>query len=176
MNYFVTTGNDGGFFEAMAGLSVIVIILIIIAILIGVAIAALVLVANCKLFIKAGEKWWKGLIPLYSNWVETRIVGLNWYWFAILFVLAGLTANSYITTLNSDSLITSASNWVWAFGLFLVHYNYYYNLAKKFGKSVAFGFWTAILPVIFLPILAFGGSKYNKDAKVDENGIFVIKK
>ena len=33
-----------------------------------------------------------------------------------------------------------------------------------------------ILPIIGLPILAFGSSKYNKGEKVDKNGIFSVEK
>jgi hypothetical protein len=33
-----------------------------------------------------------------------------------------------------------------------------------------------ILPVIGIPILAFGSAKYNADAKTDKNGIFAVEK
>ena len=47
-------------------------------------------------------------------------------------------------------------------------------MAKKFGKSTGFAVLMAFLPVIGLPILAFGSAKYDKDAKVDANGIFSV--
>ena len=50
------------------------------------------------------------------------------------------------------------------------------RLAKKFGKSNGFAFLCTILPIIGIPILGFGSAKYNKDAKVDKNGIFSVEK
>lgn len=124
----------------------------------------LILVSNCLIFKKAGEKSWKGLIPLYSTWIETKISGLGWYWFLIF---AGLSA-----AVASGRNV----NYVISMGVLLTTFNYYYNISKKFGKSNGFAFLCTILPVIGLPILAFGSAKYNKDAKVDKNGIFSIEK
>lgn len=164
-DYFLTEpSTSSSFSDFFTGASVAIIVLGIILILIALAVAILVVVANCKIFTKAGEKWWKGLIPLYSSWVETRFTGLAWWWFLIF---AGLTA-----------LATSgaASNYVIYWGLLLTSFNYNFNLAKKFGKSNGFAFLTTILPVIGLPILAFGSAQYNEAAEVDKNGIFALKK
>jgi len=30
-------------------------------------------VGTALVFNKAGEKWWKGLIPIYNIWVETKM-------------------------------------------------------------------------------------------------------
>ncbi len=139
---------------------------IALAIIIGIIVLAvliLIIIANCKLFKKAGEEWWKALIPLYSSWIETKITGLAWWWFLIF---AGLTA--LIGTKFGES------NFVVSMGLILTSFNYNYNLAKKFGKSNGFAVLSTILPVIGLPILAFGSAKYDKAAKVDKNGIFTM--
>ena len=152
-------------FENLAtGASIAVVIGVIIGALIVLGLIALILVANCKIFKKAGEAWWKGLIPLYNSWVETKIVGLAWWWFIIYFVLLAFIQGA------------EDQNFVVCMGLLLVGFNYSYNLAKKFGKSNGFAVLTTILPIIGLPILAFGSAEYDKDAKVDENGVFSIKK
>lgn len=156
-----TSGLESFFNGATGALAVLVVLLVLIAL----AVVVLVIVANCKMFAKAGEKWWKGLIPLYSTWVETRITGLAWWWFIIFALLTAYTAKSM------DNV-----SFVWSWGLLLTTFNYNYNLAKKFGKSNGFAFLLTILPVIGLPILAFGSSKYEKSAKVDKNGIFSIEK
>ena len=135
---------------------------IIFVFLICLAVVALILVSNCLIFKKAGEKPWKGLIPLYNSWIETKISGLAWYWFLIF---AGLSI-----LLGSRGYI----NYVVYMGLLLTSFNYNYNMAKKFGKSNGFAFLCTILPVIGLPILAFGSAKYKKDVKVDKNGIFSV--
>lgn len=147
----------------LTGASAAIIVLAIFALLICLAIAALIIVSNCKIFAKAGQKWWKALIPLYNSWVQTKICGLAWWWFPIF---VGVTA------LFSEPRM---SNYVISMGLVLVSFNYCYNMAIKFGKSKGFAVLLAILPVIGLPMLAFGSAKYDKDAKVDQNGIFSVK-
>lgn len=163
-NYGNTNVSDPALFEGLlAGASIAVVIVFVLLMLIVLAAVILVIVSNCKLFKKAGEAWWKALIPLYNSWIETRITGLAWWWFLIFTGIAVLT-----------SLETTATS-VFGMALVLVSFNYNYNLAKKFGKSNGFAVLNTLLPVVGLPILAFGSAKYNKDAKVDQNGIFSVK-
>ncbi len=143
--------------------SAITVILIIFLIIIIIAAAIFLLVSNCIIFKKAGEKSWKGIIPFYNIWIETKFSGLAWWWYPIFIGLTTMTvefkeASSVIGTL-----------------LLLVEFNLNYNIAKKFGKSNGFALLCTLLPIIGLPILAFGKAEYNKDAKVDENGIFPVK-
>ena len=158
-NYGLT--NSSSFESTINNFTGAVLALIILLVIIVLVLVVLVLVSNCKIFTKAGEKWWKGLIPLYNSWIETKITGLAWWWFPIF---CGLTACT-----GFDSI-----QYVASMGLLLTSFNYNYNLAKKFGKSNGFAFLNTILPVIGLPILAFGSAKYNKDAVVDKNGIFSV--
>ena len=166
-NYGLTqtapTSGVEQFFESLGSAGAAAILLIIVLALIALAVVILVVIAYCKIFDKAGEKWWKGIIPVYNWWVETRVCGLAWYWFLIFAVLTA------ISTKGSDV------SWVVTMGVVLTSFNYNYGLAKKFGRSNGFAVFNTIFPVIGLPILAFGASKYNKDAKVDPNGIFSVK-
>ena len=136
----------------------------IVVFLIALAIIILIVIANCKIFAKAWEKWWKGLIPLYNSWIETKIAGLAWWWFLIFVALSYLVAGN-VNNVNSIAAIS----------LVLTSFNYCYNICKKFGKSNGFAVLCTFLPFIGLPIIAFGSAKYTKDAKVDPNGIFSIK-
>ena len=158
-----TSTSNGNIFDWFSGAATALIVLAIFAIIIGIAVAVLIIVSNCKIFSKAGEKWWKALIPMYNSWVETRIAGLAWYWFVIF---AGLTA----------ALVGPKANYVLSMLLVLTSYNYCYNMAKRFGKSTGFAVLMALLPVIGLPMLAFGSAKFDANAKVDKNGIFSIEK
>lgn len=155
-----TSGLERLFEDAAPALVILAIFLALICL----AVVILVIVANCKVFKKAGEKQWKALIPVYSTWVNTRVAGLAWWWFAII------TALTIITATVKDA------NWMFSWGLFLVSFNYCYGLAKKFGKSNGFAVLLALLPVIGLPILGFGSAKYDKGAKMDKNGIFAVEK
>ena len=122
------------------GMAAGVIVLLIIVGLLALAVAIFLIIAQCKLFSKAGEKWWKVFIPLYNSWVQTKITGLAWWWFPIFLVVTSLTE---VPTLG----------FVAGMGVILISYNYNYNLAKKFGKSGGFALLTTLLPVIGLPIL-----------------------
>jgi hypothetical protein len=52
--------------------------------------------------------------------------------------------------------------WWWIFIMWLIipAIIVYLDLAKVFGQSTAFGVGLILLPVVFLPILAFGGAQY----------------
>ena len=134
----------------------VTIVLVVLLVLIALAIAIITIVAQCKVYAKAGEKWWKGLIPLYNTWVLTKITGLAWWWFLIY---AGLTA----AVAHFDG-----ASYVLSIGLFLTTFNFHYNLSKKFGKTNGFAVLLTFLPFIGYPILAFGNAKYEKSAKVDK--------
>lgn len=164
-NYGVTTSPaaESSFETFINNGGGVVIVLGLILGLIILALVVLMLIAQCKVFTKAGEKWWKVFIPLYNTWVQTRITGLAWWWFPIYVGVGALMLNY-------------PNNYILSIMLFLVSYNYMFNMAKKFGKSTGFAVLLAILPVIGLPILAFGSSSYDKNAKVDQNGIFALEK
>ncbi|MBR5370155.1 MAG: hypothetical protein IK137_02505 [Bacilli bacterium] len=145
------------------GMAVWAIVLVVILGLIALAVAIFMIIAECKVYTKAGEKWWKVFIPIYNTWIQTKITGLAWWWLPIFL---GAAALSDVKSLE----------FVAGMAVILVSFNYNYNLAKKFGKSNGFAFLTTILPIIGLPILAFSSAKYDKDAVVDKNGIFAIDK
>lgn len=131
--------------------------------LIALAIAIIMIIAQCKIFIKAGEKWWKVFIPLYNSWIQTKITGLAWWWFPIYIGFSMLMDVKVFAPIAGIAVI-------------LISFNYNYNLAKKFGKSGGFALLTTFLPFIGLPILGFGSAKYDTKADTDKNGIFAVEK
>ena len=145
------------------GMAVWAIVLVVILGLIALAVAIFMIIAECKVYTKAGEKWWKVFIPIYNTWFQTKITGLAWWWLPIFLLVTGLTDVKAIAPVAGMAVI-------------LVSFNYNYNLAKKFGKSNGFAVLTTFLPVIGIPILAFGSAKYDAKAETDKNGIFAIDK
>lgn len=131
--------------------------------LLVLALAIFMIIAECKMFTKAGQAWWKVFIPVYSTWTETKITGLAWWWCPIYL---GITV---LTGIKDLSLIP-------AFTVLLISFNYNFNLAKKFGKSNGFAVLCTLLPIIGIPMLAFGSAKYDAKAVVDKNGIFAVEK
>ena len=160
--YDLTTTNSTDWFNlgqltAAAAVVVILLALVVLAILI------FFIIAHCKVFTKAGEAWWKAIIPVYNSWIETKIAGLAWWWFPIFIGVA---------TLSGVKNLSATLGFV----IILISFNYNYNIAKKFGKSNGFAFLCTILPIIGYPILAFGSAKYDAKAATDKNGIFAVEK
>lgn len=93
----------------------------------------LIITGYWVVFRKAGQDGWKCLIPFYNIYVLMGIAGKPGWWMFLLFVpLVGV-----------------------AILLFAM-----LSLAKKFGRSELFGVGLLLLPMIFFPLLAFGGSEY----------------
>jgi hypothetical protein len=102
-------------------------------VIIYLAIIVLEFVSFWKIFVKAGQPGWAGIIPFYNWWVMLKIVGRPGWWF-ILFL---------IPIVNIVILI--------------IVYN---DLSKSFGKGVGFTLGMIFLGFIFFPILAFGPARY----------------
>jgi hypothetical protein len=86
-----------------------------------------------KIFEKAGKPGWAALVPFYNLIVLLEIVGKPITWFIFMLIPC---VNFY-------------------FGVLLV-----IEVAKVFGKDVAFAIGLFLLPFVFYPILGFGDAKY----------------
>jgi hypothetical protein len=101
------------------------------------AISILVIIAQWRIYEKAGQPGWASLIPFYNFYVLLKIVGKPEWWLIWIFVpLANLIVGIWTTNL----------------------------LSKSFGKDEAFTLGLIILPVIFYPILGFGNAEYQGPA------------
>lgn len=101
--------------------------------LVILAIGILMIVSLWKIFVKAGKPGWGAIIPLYNNYcLFDMAFGNGW-----LFLL------TFVPCVNFVMLIIM-----------------YVKLAKAFGQGTGFAIGLIFLPVIFLPILAFGDAQY----------------
>lgn len=91
------------------------------------------LISLCVIFSKAGRGWWEAMIPIYSIYVMCKISKISGWNFLWIFV--------------------PIANCI--FCIILI-----FKLAATFNKGVIFSLGIIFFPVIFLPILAFGGSRY----------------
>ncbi len=154
---------EPSFNDALNGLTGGLVALAVILILVLIAVLIILIIAECKVFAKAGEKWWKALIPVYNSWVQIKFAGLAWWWFVIFCGLSLLGAGLKADATAIVSML-----------LLLTSFNLNYNLARKFGKGNGYAFLCTFLPFIGYPMLAFGSATYDKDVKVDKNGIFSV--
>jgi len=102
-------------------------------ILIMLVICLLIIASMWVIFEKAGEAGWKSLVPIYNIYVITEISGKPWWWFLLLLI-------PFVGTIIY--LIVMAA------------------LAERFGRGVLYGLGLFILPMFFMPMLAFGGAQY----------------
>lgn len=155
-----TDASSTDFFNSLGNMAAGLVVLVVILGLIALAVGIFLIIAQCKVYKKAGEAWWKALIPVYSTWINAKISGLAWWWCPIFVGIAALATFDNISAVAGSALL-------------VVMFNFNYNLSKKFGKSNGFAVLLTILPIIGVPILAFGSAKY-QDVKVDKNGIFAV--
>jgi len=101
--------------------------------LLVLGITLLVIVSLWMLFAKAGEAGWKSLIPIYNMYVLLLISGKPGWWLLLLFI----------------PLVGS-----------IFHLLAMLALAERFGRGALYGVGLFLLPMIFFPLLAFGGSQY----------------
>lgn len=103
------------------------------SLIISLAVTVLVLVAQWKLFVRAGKPGWACLIPFYNMYCLFDIAwGTGW-----LFLL------QFIPCVN-----------------FVVMIMLYIKLAKAFGQGTGFGIGLIFLNPIFIAILGFGSAEY----------------
>ncbi len=93
----------------------------------------LLLIATWVIYSKAGKPGWANIIPIYSSIVHIQLVGRPLWWFVMLLIPG---VNIYFSIVLTN------------------------DLSKSFGHGVGFTLGLIFLPIIFLPILAFGGSQY----------------
>jgi len=98
-------------------------------------IAVIMIIANWKIYTKAGKPGWASIVPFYNMYVMYEIAGMNGWMFLLTF----------IPIVN-----------------IVIQIMLYLNLAKKFGKSTGFAIGLILLNPIFLLLLAFGNAEYNK--------------
>ena len=94
---------------------------------------ALIVVANWKIFTKAGKPGWASIIPFYNLYVLFEIAGMNGWLFLLL----------CLPIVNIVMIIMLCI-----------------NLAKAFGKGTGFIIGLIFLTNIFTLILAFGSAQY----------------
>jgi hypothetical protein len=120
------------------------------------------IIANWKMYKKAGKNGWECIVPFYGHWVLTKIAGLEWWWF-LLAIASSVT--SVLNLYNLDDIASLVS--------FFATFNIYYNVAKKFGKETGNAILAGIFSGIFVFIFGFSNKEvYNSNIPVSKNGVF----
>ncbi|MCZ7556455.1 MAG: DUF5684 domain-containing protein [Bacteroidia bacterium] len=104
-----------------------------IMIVVYLALIVLIIVSYWKVFTKADKPGWAAIVPIYNIIVLLEIVGKPVWWFILMLIPC---VNIVIAILVNI------------------------ELAKVFGKSTGFAVGLILLPIVFIPILAFGDAEY----------------
>lgn len=105
----------------------------IVGTIVSIVAVIFILAMNWIIFTKAGEAGWKSLIPFYNSYILYKIAwGKGW-----LFLLTLIPVIGFIFPIIC-----------------------YFKLARAFGKNFWYGLGLNLLPIIFLPMLAFGNAQY----------------
>lgn len=146
----------------------------------------LLIIAEWKIFEKAGEKGWKSLIPIYGQYILFKIIGAKmWFWaFLAISVVASIMicanplpidANAtqaeveeILNTLDWNNYIPFIIGTVTTFicSIFMDIF-VAVKLAKAFGKGIAYILGLIFFTPIVLMVLGFGKAKYDKKVLKD---------
>ena len=105
----------------------------------ALAVAIVSIIAQWKIFTKAGKPGWAAIIPFYNMYTLFEVAGMNGWMFLLML----------LPIVNIVIMIML-----------------YVTLAKSFGKSTGFAVGLIFLNFIFMLILGFGSDQYvgNKNA------------
>lgn len=118
------------------------------------------IIANWKIFTKAGEAGWKSIIPIYGDYVSYKIAWQPAY-FWLSFIL-GIVASCLSGLVNPDgeNMIILAIVALIRIILAVISILYCVKLSRAFGRGIGFAIGLIFLQPIFLLILGFGGDQY----------------
>ena len=118
------------------------------------------IIANWRIFTKAGESGWKSIISLYGDYVSYRIAWQTSY-FWLIFIL-GIVASGIegAANPNGDNMMLMAIVALIRLIIALIGIMYSVKLARAFGRGTGFAIGLIFLQPIFMLILGFGDDPY----------------
>lgn len=143
--------------------------------LITIAICILLIHSWWVLFDKMGEKGWKSLIPFYGKYIlfgrvwEAKIYFISLALNAALVLIGGNTVIYGINNIlagNVTGIFAGSGGLLIFVGLFsclsfTMQMMLNWRMTRCFGRGLGTFLGITFLPVIFLPILAYGSSYYD---------------
>ena len=140
--------------------------LVVFLLILVIGVSVVIIIAQWKLFKKAGKNGWEALIPFYSTWVLVEISGLNWWYFLI-------AMSSFII-----SLILPPLAFLGTLATYFANFLIFYNIAKKMKQNeVLYGVLGALVTYVAVAILGFSKNiTFDNSIEVSPNGAIGEKK
>lgn len=115
------------------------------------------IVANWRIFTKAGEAGWKSLIPVYSDYISYKIAWqTSYFWLVFILGIVASCVQTYVG--DSTMLLTIVSLIRIIAGIISIMYSV--KLARAFGRGTLFAVGLIFLQPIFMLILGLGDDRY----------------
>ena len=118
-------------------------------------------IANWRIYTKAGESGWKSLIPLYTQYIAFKIAWkTSMFWLMLL-----VTVAAYVMIMLSTVIPALAFIFMWLIilccaVLTIIGIVFSYKLSRAFGHGVGYTLGLIFLNPIFILILGLGKSQY----------------
>ena len=134
---------------------------------------AFILFCMARVFMKAGQPWWKAIIPVYNEWTESRVVAkahpvLCVFYVALItfgnvYMIVAMFPQYWVFYYETSMSLTGAFLWMffmsaWYVPLLILYIFVMIRLAKSFGQSGGFAVGLILLYPVFIAILAFNSS------------------
>ena len=163
------SGNYNAFAEQLAAdiaayieaniKTVLLVLLISSAVLL--ILGVIMIVANWRIYEKAGEHGWWSLVPVLGGHVAYKIA---WHPFFFWFNAACLCGVEIFSYMQLDGEVNmpyiAIASLVLSIASLVMSIAYNIKLSKAFGHGVGFAVGLILLPILFIPILGFGSSEY----------------
>ena len=160
-DYYVIDGTQADAVDAgmnlFTGLGQALVGMLMTIVIISLVLGIVQIVATAMVYKKAGESWWKCLIPFYGQYIFYKIVwDPLWFWVSLGLGLVSCMASSMIGGVTVLSVVCAV---IMAFYVALeIMTNI--KFAKSFGRSGAFAIGLILFNPIFLLIIAFSKNQY----------------
>ena len=143
--------------------------------IISVTIAVIFVIADWRIHVKAGEKGWIALIPIYNVYSLYKIVWkASAFWYGVAINVAAVLMCFFEEFIQNDNIFIDIVMLLLTVldVLYLVASNY--KVSTAFGHKIGFTIGLTFLYGVFILIIAFGKSKYvrknekmNSEAKTE---------
>lgn len=130
---------------------------------------ALMITSMWKIYAKANQPGWASIIPVYNLIVFFRVIQRPKWWLFIylggILAYMGIALFSFILVMENGikptylGIILSIGTII-ILALSIISIMDTHRLSKAFGNGVGFTLGLLFLPIIFIPILAFGDARY----------------
>ena len=117
------------------------------------------IIANWRIFTKAGETGWKSIIPIYGDYISYKIAWQPAYFWLTL--ILGIISSYLQGTLETgESLTIFMIVILIKIKLAVISIIYRIKLARAFGRGIGFAIGLILLQPIFMLTLGFGDDRY----------------